>query len=336
MPQFIRILLLLLFSSYLYASAQDTFSIVAVDSVTGEIGSAGASCIDINTAGASVHIISDIIPGRGAINTQSYYIPLNQNNAYLQMFLGSSPTEIIAWLSANDAENDPTRRQYGIVDFDTTGRPRSDAFTGSNCFDYKGHIIGSGYAIQGNILLGQEILDSMEARFLATEGPLSDRLMSALQGANVPGADTRCAGEGVSSLSAYIRVAKPTDNEDSLYLDLTIAQTPFGVEPIDVLQQAYDNWKGTTGLSPTFPENAPQLLVQHDHQSEILLFHINQSQNSQPYFVEVFDTLGQKVVEFELLQYPVKYSQQLFGTGVYFYQLSQQGETINTGKFILN
>ena len=61
-----------------------------------------------------------------------------------------------------------------------------------NCFDYKNHIIGDHYAIQGNILLGQSILDSMESRFLNTSGSLSEKLMASLQGAKVIGADTRC------------------------------------------------------------------------------------------------------------------------------------------------
>ncbi len=72
------------------------------------------------------------------------------------------------------------------------GTPRSAAYTGQNCVNYKNHITGRNYSIQGNILLGQQILDSMEARFLRAEGELACRLMEALQGAKVVGADTRC------------------------------------------------------------------------------------------------------------------------------------------------
>ena len=50
-----------------------TFSIVAVDPETGEVGSAGGSCI------AGSIIISDIHPSLGVIHTQSYYISSNQN-----------------------------------------------------------------------------------------------------------------------------------------------------------------------------------------------------------------------------------------------------------------
>ena len=66
--------------------------------------------------------------------------------------------------------------------------------------------------------------------------------MAALQGANVAGADSRCLNEGVSSRSAFIRVAKPEDEEGSFYLDLEVPFTPFGQEPIDALQQQFDTW----------------------------------------------------------------------------------------------
>ena len=55
--------------------SNDTFSIVAVDTLTGQIGSAGASCIP-----GSI-IISDIHPGLGAIHTQSYWNASNQDSA---------------------------------------------------------------------------------------------------------------------------------------------------------------------------------------------------------------------------------------------------------------
>ena len=234
----------------LIAYSQHTFSIVAVDSLTGEIGSAGATCGDSiiwpGTPGAK--IISDVIPGIGAIHTQAYHNYTNQAHAHDRMIAGDSPQEIINWLIMNDVSGNPSIRQYGIVDFNG-GHPRSAGYTGNNCNNYKNHITGRNYAIQGNILLGPQILDSMEARFLNTPPPLSDKIMAAMQGAKVVGADTRCTGEGTSSLSAFIRVAKPNDIPNMFYLDINIAGTPTGVEPIDILQNAYDIWKMTSGYS---------------------------------------------------------------------------------------
>lgn len=228
-----------------WLTAQDTFSIVAVDTATGEIGSAGATCLDLQNSTSGALIISDILPGRGAIHTQAYWNGTNQSNARLRMEAGDSPQEIIDWLLANDAGGfggDSSFRQYGIVDVDANGLTRTAAFTGINTDDYKSHIVGPNYAIQGNILLGQQILDSMESRFLAASGTLANKLMAAMQGANVPGADMRCLSEGVSSRSAFLRVSRPYDLSGEFYLDLSVLQTPFGAEPIDSLQALYNNW----------------------------------------------------------------------------------------------
>jgi uncharacterized Ntn-hydrolase superfamily protein len=224
------------------STAQDTFSIVAVDPATGQAGSAGASCI------AGSIIISDVHPGVGVIHTQSFWNAANQNYARNLMNQGFSPQQIIDSLAANDAQGNPTIRQYGVVDL--AGGGRSAAYTGVNCFNYKNHILGPNYAIQGNILLGQQVLDSMETRFLNTPGSFAERMMAALQGAKMPGADTRCLSAGTSSISAFIRVARPQDTTGTYYLDLNVNNVPFGVEPIDSLQVLYDIWSSTiTGSS---------------------------------------------------------------------------------------
>lgn len=222
--------------------AQDTFSMVAIDTVTGEVGSAGASCVDLTTiSGLSDHFLGELFPGKGAINTQAYYVPANQVNARNRMNAGDSPAEIIEWLIENDVSSQPQLRQYGIVAL-VNGSPQSAGHTGASTDDYKNHVTGSHYSIQGNILLGQEILDSMESRFLAAEGSLACRLMAALQGANVVGADTRCANNGTSSLFAFIKVAKPDDVFGSpSFIRSVRTKANAGIEPIDSLQIIFDN-----------------------------------------------------------------------------------------------
>ena len=220
----------LLFFGLIYS----TFSIVAVDLNNGQVGSAGASCI-----GGSI-IISDIHPGVGAIHTQSYWSGYNQIMASNLMDSGLSPDEIISYLIENDVNNNPSIRQYGIVDIYEGGR--SAAYTGENCMDYKNHILGINYAIQGNILLNEQVLINIENNFNTTIGTLSDKLMAALQGANIPGADSRCLDNGTSSLSAFIRVAEPFDEPDNFLLDLNINNTNNNQEPIDLLQDLYNEW----------------------------------------------------------------------------------------------
>lgn len=241
-----RVLVIFFLLSLSNIYSQHTFSIVAVDTLTGEIGSAGATCGDSiiwpGTAGA--YIISDILPGVGAIHTQSFWLASNQVNARVQMQQGNSPNQIISWLVAHDVQNNPQSRQYGVVDY-SNGSSRSAAFTGTSCYDYKNHILGSNYAIQGNILLGQQILDSMEYYFLNTNGCLPEKLMAAMNGAKVVGADTRCMVEGTSSLSAFLRMALPTDSYNNLFLDINVAGTAPNVEPIDVLQTKYNQWKNS-------------------------------------------------------------------------------------------
>ena len=77
--------------------------------------------------------------------------------------------------------------------------------------------------------------------------------MAALQGAKIPGADTRCLDEGISTLSAFIRVAKTNDDDDSYYIDLNVNSVipyyneyGFWIDPIDSLQTLYDIWYNTT------------------------------------------------------------------------------------------
>ncbi len=226
--------------------SQHTFSIVAVDTLTGEVGSAGASCVDDNSFPGSggAFIISDILPGRGAIHTQSYYLQQNQLNARQKMAEGLSPQEIITWLQFNDVQSNPGIRQYGIAAFAPgTLNPSAAAHTGLNCLNYKNHRVGKNYSIQGNILLGKKVLDSMENNFLKATGTLADRLMACMQGANMVGADSRCTSNGTSSLSAFLRVAKPDDDLNNLFLDLNVPSLPTKTEPIDSLQTLYDHWK---------------------------------------------------------------------------------------------
>ena len=232
-----RLLFYLIISTTCILVSQDTFSIVAVNPATGEVGSAGASCI------AGSIIISDIHPGVGAIHTQSYWNQSNQDSASSLMDLGYSPEEIIDWLIENDAQNNPSIRQYGIIDLIDDGR--SAGFTGENCFDYKNHILGQTYAIQGNILLGQEILDSMEIAFTSTYGTLDEKLIAALLAANVPGADTRCLPYGTPALSAFIRMAKSEDENDSFIMDINVQSCPTNLSPIDSLFTLYWDWKSS-------------------------------------------------------------------------------------------
>jgi len=90
-------------------------------------------------------------------------------------------------------------RQVGIVD----RRGGSATFTGKSCMDWAGGISGQGYAIQGNILAGPDVVRHMERAFLETSGDLPARLLASLQ------AGSRAGGDRRGRQSAAILVVKP-------------------------------------------------------------------------------------------------------------------------------
>lgn len=331
----VSIILFLFSTSILFA--QDTFSIVAVDTETGEVGSAGASCLDENQIDGGVSIIGKLYPGRGAINTQALWNPINQENAGNRLLEGMSADEVRSWLINNDAEDNRRIRQYGIVDFDENGQARTSAYTGSLTSPYKGHKLGDNYAIQGNILLGPEILDSMEVRFLQAEGSLAEKLMAALQGANVSGADIRCLEEGVSSRSAFIRVAKPEDTEENYYLDLVVPITDFGEEPIDVLQTEFNEWLNPTNVPELNLSDQVQINIHPNPITNESVLEIVNANKIAPYIIQIFDVSGIEIQKFYYNANDTRLTpKQLKGkSGVYLYQVWQQDKLVAKGDFLV-
>ena len=246
----ITLSILFIITGIINGISQDTFSIVAMDPITGEVGSAGASCVDLDANNLPTDdFLGELFPGLGAINSQAYYIPANQENARARMNEGYTPSEIIEWLINNDVQNQPQFRQYGIVG-KVGENIETAAYTGVATDDYKNDITGPNYSIQGNILLGEEILNGMEAGFLNTEGDLACKLMGALQGANIVGADFRCTNNGTSSLFAFVKVAQPSDTfgNPSFLLSVRTGSTDQ-IEPITELQILFDENRDCESLS---------------------------------------------------------------------------------------
>lgn len=254
--------------------ANATFSIVAVDTLTGTIGGAGASCISGSL------IINDIIEGVGAFHTQSFWLAENQDTAHAMMSRGISVDSIIGWLRTHDPEFLPGNRQYLGV---TLADPDSSAaFTGSENGNYKNHMLGVGYAIAGNVLLNQDVLDDMDSAFVNTIGPLEEKLMAALQGAKRVGADNRCVANDKSAISAFIKVVRIGDGVTP-YLFENVHTTSGSTDPIDVLQGQFDNWKLTQQVDPAIstvdvsPDTLPASGVAT---SEVLITPLNHEGNA--------------------------------------------------------
>ncbi|MBK8846558.1 MAG: DUF1028 domain-containing protein [Bacteroidetes bacterium] len=309
--------------------SQDTFSICAVDSATGQVGSAGATCI--TSQSVSALIISDVHPGTGVVHTQSYWNAANQNYAKQLMNSGVSPQNIIDSLVANDAQSNIAIRQYGVVDIVNGGR--SAAYTGVNCFNYKNHILGPNYAIQGNILAGQYILDSMESRFLNTNGTLACKLMAAMQGAKVAGADTRCLSYGISSFSAFIRVANSTDSINNLFLDLNVNTYPDSIEPIDSLQSAFNTWGGcaNTALSENQVKTSGFRILPNPASASINVIFDNPAKT-----ISIYDEAGKKIATVDVDgKEQTHYDVSGLSSGYYIIKGEMKDGTLRSESFIV-
>lgn len=325
--------------------SQDTFSIVAVDSLTGEVGAAGATCLDGSAQFGGVQIINKLIPGKGGVNAQAFICispNINLDNAIAQMNGGSSPDAIIEWLQGNDAcssQNfNPAFRQYGVVDFDSDGSPRAAAFTGASADDYKGHRVGSNYAIQGNILLGPEILEGIENGFNNTTGSLAQKLMAAIQGANVAGADARCLGRGTSSTTAFLRVYRPDDLPNNPYLELNILEMPFGEEPIDSLQNLFDAWQLTSNTSTVFSEKNFDVTLSPNPVNELLQIRFKLKEAT-ALELHIYNLAGQNVLQTSLEAadgFVQKIDTQYFPQGIYYLHLQTKDGTSKAIKFVKN
>ena len=316
--------------------AQHTFSIVAVDPVTGEIGSAGATCLSSEDGARDVSVI---VLGTGAINTQSFWDPTNQTNATTRMQAGDSPDEIITWLQNNDVWGASwvPERQYGIVTLNG-GNPLSAAFTGSQNYDEKGHRLGANYAIQGNILISQDVLNDMETAFINTPGPLCDKLMAAMQGAKRPGADSRCLSDGISSSSAYIRVAQPTDTDASygnLWLDINVwlDSGTFTGDPIDELQTQFDAFKANLSTE-SFDTTETKLFP--NPTNGIVELSLSNTDRTAINALVVYDILGKKVVHLTNSSFDNTISIDLkdYSNGLYIVKLQNDNQTLKTLKLV--
>jgi len=157
-----------------------TFSIVAVDSATGQIGVAVQS--HWFSVGSSV---SWAEPGVGAVATQSFINPAYGPRGLALMRTGvSAPLALRALLAADP---DSAVRQVGMID--ARGNPAS--FTGGRDVPEAGSRVGRWYAAQANLMLRNTVWDAMGRAFETTGGDLAERLLAALEAAQREGGDVR-------------------------------------------------------------------------------------------------------------------------------------------------
>lgn len=158
-----------------------TFSIVAADPASGEVGVAVAS---------RFFAVGTVVPwakaGVGAVATQASANTSFGPGGLDLMARGLSAEEALKVLVRGDEGRD--RRQAGLV----TAAGDAATFTGSGANAWAGGRKGPGFAVQGNILVGEAVVAGMEKAFLASAGrPLAERLLAALTAGDAAGGDSR-------------------------------------------------------------------------------------------------------------------------------------------------
>jgi len=195
-----------------------TFSLVARDPGTGDLGLAVAS--KFLAVGAVVPFAE---AGVGALATQSYANPRFGPQGLALLRQGASPQGVLEAFRRTDPHLE--RRQFGLVA--ATGE--SLTFTGAECHPWAGGLAGEGYAAQGNLLAGSELVEAMVEAFLTTKAPFPERLLLALKAGEEAGGDKR------GKQSAALLVVGEGKGYGGLwdrYLDLRADDHP---EPIDEL-----------------------------------------------------------------------------------------------------
>ena len=157
-----------------------TFSIVAADLDAREWGIAVAS--KFLAVGSVVPWASTEV---GAIATQAWANVSFGPRGLDLLRNGSSAEEVLNELVTSDENRE--HRQAGIVD----ARGGAATYTGESCLPWAGGVSGTGFAIQGNILTGPEVVEAMHETFKTAEGHLADRLLASLLAGDLAGGDSR-------------------------------------------------------------------------------------------------------------------------------------------------
>ena len=242
-----------------------TWSIVCVNTRTREVGVASATCLVNFNLRTGVPVI---YVGEGAAAAQSFLDSTGNNR---QLIFNSfrdteeTPAEILAQLAQYDLGHQS--RQYGIVNF--AGAPvtftgRQDGLAATGVTGQVGDFL---YAIQGNVLAGDEIVFAAEAAFRETKGDMGQKIMAAMHAARDLGGDGRCSCDEGSPTSCgvpppgfvksahvgVLLVARIGDTNDGCgrrgcargdyYLAQNVIAGVAAPDPVFTLQERYDFWR---------------------------------------------------------------------------------------------
>lgn len=202
-----------------------TFSIAAADTATGTWGVAVAS---------KFFAVGAVVPwaaaGAGAIATQAFANTTYGPRALARLAEGASAADVLQELIASDTL--ASRRQVGLVD----RAGQAAQYTGTECQPWAGGIVGPGYAVQGNILAGPEVVAAMARAFEAAGGHLGERLLAALNAGEAAGGDSR--GRQSAAL-LLVRAGAGYGGHNDRYCDLRVDDHP---DPFAELTRLFHLW----------------------------------------------------------------------------------------------
>jgi uncharacterized Ntn-hydrolase superfamily protein len=172
-----------------------TFSIVARDPKTGEVGAAVQS---------HWFSVGPMVPwaeaGVGAVATQSFVDPAYGRLGLELMRAGRSAPDALKSLLAGDDGRDV--RQVAMID----AEGRVAAHTGAKNIPAAGHVVGKDFSVQANLMLSDKVWPAMARAFESATGDLADRMLAALDAAQAAGGDIR----GMQSAALIVVKARPS------------------------------------------------------------------------------------------------------------------------------
>lgn len=286
-----RALLPLVFVLAAHVPAFATWSVIAIDARTGQVIIASATCVQQagfparqpNGARDLMDVQAVIVPGIGVAACQAGVDNTRENQmlVYNELKKGTPPADIIEML-----KKDPNieRRQFGILAIPNggtiTARNNRAGFNGSGNSQsslYFGGQVGPDvfYQVQGNTLLGDDVVVKAALAFTRARGTLADRVMAAMEAADANGGDHRCncgsnplehvPCDDKTAHVAYIAIADKADtpgathNDGQYYAYIAVADNAIergeSANPVKTLRLRYDAWvaAGARRLPPPAP-----------------------------------------------------------------------------------
>jgi uncharacterized Ntn-hydrolase superfamily protein len=218
-------------------SRPSTFSVVARDPSNGDFGIIVQS---------KFPAVGSVVPWAkaevGAIATQAWANVSYGPRGLDLLIAGKTASETLKILLKDDSG--AQHRQVSIVDQDG----HVVAHTGKECMNWAGHYVGDGFACQGNILAGKDVVSNMATAYEKTEGDLIDKLFAALNAGQNAGGDRR----GMQS-AAILVVRKEGGYEggNDRYVDVRVDEHPTPIKELERIFKIYD----MTLLSREDPSN---------------------------------------------------------------------------------